>query len=54
MKGLHEHMKRIHSVNTMKRKCADDPQPSTSTEEISIGQHGQKLTASNAQSTRCM
>ena len=36
-KGLHEHMKRIHSVNTMKRKCADDPQPSTSTSTGVIG-----------------
>ena len=25
MKGLHERMERIHSVNTMKQKCADDP-----------------------------
>jgi len=33
-KGLHEHMKRIHSVNTMKRKCADDPQSSTSTPTV--------------------
>jgi len=24
-KGLHERIERIHSVNTMKRKCADDP-----------------------------
>jgi len=30
IKGLHEHMKCIHSVNTMKRKCADNPQLSTS------------------------
>ena len=29
-KGLHEHMKRVHSVNVLKRKVHDDPQPSTS------------------------
>ena len=29
-KGLHEHLKRLHSCNILKRKADDEPQPSTS------------------------
>jgi len=29
--GLYEHTKRVQSVNVLKRKVPDDPQPTTST-----------------------
>jgi len=35
-KGLHEHLKRIHSINVLKRQATDDAEPSTSIKVLQL------------------